>query len=180
MNRIFSYIYYIYPFDHLIRTPMKRILYLLCLLTGACSTAHAQHHVSFNPQPFQEVVAPIRLIGTGDINGDGRVDIVGASSMQAGSTLTILLWLQGNDGKLLPVQPFHHPAPAFKTLSSLLVADLHKDGKNEVVVGLSNTLYIYSWQANALVRTDSFIHSKLPLRRRCWYLPTLMAMGEQI
>lgn len=63
---------------------------------------------------------------TGDINGDGRIDLVWAS----GTAPEILLFLQGETGVFLPPMSF----PSFTEPSDLSTGDLDGDGLDELLI----------------------------------------------
>lgn len=132
------------------------------------NTTYAQH-VRFDPNPVNfPTGSEVDFAGIGDINGDGLNDIVGATTFAFNGTnnYSLVLWLQGANGQMQQPLFFKHPFPG--VISCLAVSNLGRSsskssGNAEVVVGLrtddNSDVYIYSWDGNGLVATDSFTTS---------------------
>ncbi len=107
----------------------------------------------------------IEYCAIGDVNADGLKDVVTVSESGADSTsYSILVWLQGANGQLQQSVKVKHGWPG--RVGCMMLAHLDKpSGSNkgnstsvnqQVLIGLFNRLYIYSWLNNTLVITDSF------------------------
>lgn len=133
------------------------------------NTTYAQH-VRFNPIPNQfPTGSQLDFVDIGDINGDGLNDIAGATTYNFHTSnsinnYSIVVWLQGTNGQMQQPLFFKHPYPG--TVNCFAVKDLGKSssksgiGNAEIVLGLIHSnyqdVYIYSWDGNTLIATDSF------------------------
>lgn len=77
----------------------------------------------------------------GDLNGDGKVDVVSADASGA----QISLFLQGENGHLEDLTSF----PSYAAVQHLAISDLDMDGKNELVVlsAKEKSIGVSQWQA---------------------------------
>lgn len=89
-------------------------------------------------------------IGIGDLNNDGRNDIVGA---MGGNTANMILMLQDSLGKMgnknLKISAYDIPTP-------VEVADLNCDGNNEIIVGHDGWNAVTIYEKNALQEYDNY------------------------
>jgi hypothetical protein len=128
---------------------MKPYLVALAILLVVCNKATAQHAVFDSTMWTQSMPSDvILLVKTADINGDGRTDIVSASSR-------ILLWLQKPDGTMAAPQDFFFDNDGTNTAMNLAISDLDKDGKPEILILNYKCLKIYKWDSGTLVMADS-------------------------
>src|ERR1700685_2502557 len=100
---------------------------------------------TFSPGVYSQGGIDTTAVAIGDINGDGKNDIV--SSNQLGADVTVLLG--DGTGKMQPATVGYAIGGTMLTtagggLPPALVADFHKDGHNDVIVpdGVNNFVYL--------------------------------------
>lgn len=134
---------------------MKR-LFLLIYLLGTTSIVYSQH-ATFNPTPYKESFDSwLDFIGTGDLNGDGLIDVVGATTYYFAPTHDhkIFVWLQNNKGKLEKPLLFPYIYPPGRALS-FRVENLFADANDQIIMSTGAYTLIYSLRNNNMVLEDS-------------------------
>lgn len=138
---------------------MIRHFFFSCFLVAFCCTAFAQQ-AKFDVKPYEVHIGKTEFsyIGTGDINGDGLTDVAGATTyyFDPANDFHIFLWLQGTNGQLQTAVKWPYSASSLGA-ASFAVSDLHKDGAAEILIGIKDHIYIYSWKNNDLVLDDSIL-----------------------
>src|SRR5579859_4440368 len=76
-------------------------------------------------------------IALGDLNGDGRTDIVVANLEYAANRPDVLVFLQGSDGSF-PASPVTYTFGA----APVAVADVNGDGRSDLLAGSSSLLAV--------------------------------------
>ncbi len=122
---------------------MKRIILLVSLAILFSATVCYANSVF-----FQSITIPIGIepgaVAVGDVNGDGRNDVVVTGQPRPGSSFPpdqgryIFVFLQNASGGLNP--PLQYPGG---NGNSLAVADINKDGKADVVVTTNDGIGVF-------------------------------------
>lgn len=76
-------------------------------------------------------------LAAGDLNNDGKIDIA-----YTGDIMPLTVCFQGADGTFSTQWTFDHLDP-LKSISTMAVVDLNKDGKNELVVMAKKRIFIF-------------------------------------
>jgi hypothetical protein len=87
------------------------------------------------------IVNPMNLghgIGSGDINKDGRTDILSPAG-----------WLEAPANPMEPNWKFHRDFPTLKSTSFMYVLDINGDGRNDVVTGNAHDYGVFWLEQNA-------------------------------
>ena len=110
------------------------LLWLLAL----CVAAPTAGAVGFAPAPGSPYAAGFRPSGAaaGDVNGDGRDDVVAATGSNPGR---IAVLVSAPNGALTAVNGSPFASGAGTTLRSVALADMNGDGKLDVVAGTDST-----------------------------------------
>jgi len=136
---------------------MKKLLLLSLILLFLANNGNAQQ-AFFNSQPLILTTgSDAKFVGTGDINGDGINDLVGCTGTYFDSLddQRIFLWLGNTSG--IAAQPTKLKYSNNYVAEGMAVYDLDNDGKSEIILGIGNCFYIYSWSNNALTFKDSIV-----------------------
>jgi FG-GAP-like repeat len=101
------------------------------VIATLAAVAPATAAVDFAPPLLTRVVGPLEAIAVGEMNGDGRADVV---TLSRSGTISVLL--AGADGRLTPglVLPVRGADEEFS--KDLVILDANGDGKNDVVTSL--------------------------------------------
>jgi hypothetical protein len=103
---------------------------------------------------------PILAVAVADINGDGETDIVTANEFgrdgSFGTSAIINVLLNDGKGNFFPANQQTYVWPGFyrATPTSVAVSDVNGDGKPEVIVGNSGSVYV--WWLGEQYTTTSF------------------------
>ena len=106
--------------------------------------------------------APVTATAIGDIDGDGRNDIVMATGFTFGSpdNLTLFVFRQLANGTYALPQRYTTHAEFNNEIRSLAVVDLDGNGRNEVVAGISGrAIEIYSRQNDGSLISSQIINT---------------------
>jgi len=101
-----------------------------------------EHHIAFIPS--SSIQGPWD-ISAADMDGDGDMDVVCSGSAVLGSSYDGVFWLE-NDGSTTPVWTKHRIGDLW-TAQEISVADLDKDGDNDLIAISKNNAKIY-WYEN--------------------------------
>ena len=107
-------------------------------------------------------------IGIGDLNNDGRNDLVGS---KGGNNGYLLLMYQDSQGK---IGNNNVKIPAYDIPTPVEIADLNCDGNNEIIVGHSGWNSVTIYEKNRSHQYSSYIR----FQSSYYYTPYSMAVGD--
>ena len=130
---------------HLLKSLLSRCAFVLSVSIFLCM------HVSFaqvipvapslvGPPEDYYLVAPGDAVATGDLNGDGRDDLIVTTggSAGAGFEYQLFVYLQKESGRLN--WPLKYPAGNGMAVA---IGDLNHDGRNDIVVSLTDGIGVF-------------------------------------
>ena len=132
----------------------------IIVLVALCNSAKAQH-ATFASWVIDSTTSNLEVVTTADINGDGLLDVVGATTI---SDYSIYIWFQKPNGTI--DKPLKFPHISQGRASTITAEDLNKDGLPEIILcvgnyNVGNHVTVYSWINNTLVLEDSIqTHTK--------------------
>ncbi len=111
----------------------------------------------------------VDAVAVGDVNGDGRADVVFTTgySFGAGQDFKLMVRLQQPDGSLAAAQVMDTLAQYGCPARSVVIGDLNGDGRNDVLVGADGCgIQVFRQGSDGVLRATTFIDSTVSGRLR--------------
>jgi hypothetical protein len=139
---------------------MPKISFLLLISIALLVTGNAHSQITFSPYLEFETISDPKPICIGDVNNDGRNDVVLVTeSAHYGNNINnfkVFVYLQNTLGTL--DEPMKYDYSHVYGISSMKIADLNNDGLNDVAIAYGNKVGIFyqnvSGTLNNVVRYD--------------------------
>ncbi|MDP2005178.1 MAG: Ig-like domain-containing protein [Rubrivivax sp.] len=111
----------------------------------------------------------VDAVATGDVNGDGRADLVFSTgyTFDAAQDFKLLVRLQQADGSLAAAQVLDTRAEYVCPARSVVIGDLDGDGRNDLLLGADGCgIQVFRQGSDGVLRAASFIDSTVSGRLR--------------
>jgi len=119
-----------------------RVLWTIAL-TGALIGSAAASQYDWTPYRTSSTGSWPEAVAIGDVNGDGRNDVVLATTYysDSGNDYSLFIYVQRTDGTL--ALPYKYRYSAYGDQLALTLADLDADGAKDIIVGGSNAIEFF-------------------------------------
>jgi len=137
---------------------------ILCMVYNFIGCAWAENGDLFFPYQNIPVGSCPEIVAIGDVNGDGRSDVVIATSFyfDTENDYKLFVFPQGEFGELMPAIKLSIPQCNYVARpNSIAVGDLNGDGRNDVAIGLAGKgIQIFYQNADGKLDSTGFVSTK--------------------
>jgi hypothetical protein len=129
---------------------VKRLLFFAACV---CAVLTPIAHAAYSLAPYQVFTTGSwpDTVAIGDVNGDGRNDVVMTTTISSGAPdaandYKVFVFLQTAGGALGAPLEYSYQSTAYNT--GLVLADLDHDGRMDIIVGRNSGLTVLQWRPN--------------------------------